>query len=599
MTVRAWSRLFWQSFGAAAVVAAAQWGLGYGLGLIDWGQPFEAGNENAWNSLLTWTAFISAVSVLGGAAVGGPGIRRPNHRVKLNARFTAAIAAGLGTAAALPVAWLPARVAQPPISEGFTVTIAAAEGIVVGIVLAALAMTLATAATSLVATVAWAWSVALACCGVAIAQGEPTNHVRLGVIDAGSLIPPNAWWFGPELMIGLAVLIGAATATVARRRGAPWLGIVASGLAGPALIAAAYGIGGPGVSGDHRDQFQPYLAALLGAGAALLAASLVVMLRPRRRASSPAAVDSSAEVGSDSTGSGSARKAATGKRAGGKGAPVKAEAAKATPVKAEAAKAGAETAMDDATEPAPTGKRGRAPARSAAPKTVPAVPARKPTQVVTTTLSVDDLEVAAKPVKKTRATRAPAASAPAASSPATPTRSATETDLSELDLPAARVAPAPPEPPAPPAPSATPSAPARKSSARSTRGRSGKSAQAAEATPSAASSAPVAPPPASPPARPLSKRAARKEEAARREAERKAEAARQLAARREAAQEAARQEAARKAAAKARRKAPAKRGAVANARRDRLRRSDLDHIDWVRELVHGSDEPEHATQPDR
>jgi hypothetical protein len=72
-----------------------------------------------------------------------------------------------------------------------------------------------------------------------------------------------------------------------------------------------------------------------------------------------------------------------------------------------------------------------------------------------------------------------------------------------------------------------------------------------------------------------------------------------VAARREAAQEAARQEAARKAASKVRRKAPAKRGAIANARRDRLRRSDLDHIDWVRELVHGTDEPEPATQNDR
>jgi len=590
VTVRTWSRLFWQSLGAAAVVAAAQWGIGYGLGLIDWGQPFEAGNENAWNSLLTWTAFMSAVSVLGGAAVGGPGIRRPNHRVKLNARFTAAIAAGLGAAAALPVTWLPSRVAQPPTSEGFTVTIAAIEGIVVGVLLATLAMSLATVATSLVATVAWAWSVALACCGVAIAQSEPTNHVRLGVIDAGNLIPPNAWWFGPELMIGLAVLIGAATATAARRRGAQWLGILASGLAGPALIAAAYGIGGPGVSGDHRDQFQPYLAALLGAGAALLAASLVVMLRPRRRASAPTPA---ADGSGSASGSGSTRKGAAGKSSTGKTGAGKAAASKAGSSAADSGAAGVSATEPE--EPASTGKRGRAPARSTAPKTAPAVPALKPAHIVTTTLSVDDLEVAAKPVKRTRATKAaPAASEPAASTPATPTRRASaidEADLSGLDLPAPRDAPALPTPSAPAAP-----APTRKSSAKSTRGRAAKSTGAAEPTPPPA---PVAPAPASPPAKPLSKRAARKEEAARREAERKAEIARQIAARQEAAQEAARQEAARKAAAKARRKAPAKRGAVANARRDRLRRSDLDHIDWVRELVRGSDEPEHATQPER
>jgi hypothetical protein len=585
VTVRTWSRLFWHSFGAAAVVAAAQWGIGYGLGLVDWGQPFEAGNENAWNSLLTWTAFISAVSVLGGAAAGGPGIRRPGHRVTLNARLSSAIAAGLGAATALPVAWLPGRIAHPPTSAGFTVTTAAAAGIVVGVLFAVLALSLPTISTSLAATVAWAWLVALGCCAVAIVQGEPVNHIRLGVIDARGLVPDNAWWLGPELMIGLAVLLGAATASIARRRGANWYGIIASGVTGPALIAAMYGIGGPGVSGDHRDQFQPYLAALLGAGAALLAAILVVMLRPRRRAAGTPAADSSGEATSSPGGSGSAGKATAGKAAAGKATAGKAAAGKAGAAKTAAA---GTTAAEDATEPGST-KRGKAPARSATAKPLPAaIPAAKPSTIVTTTLSVDDLEVSVKPVKRTRATKA----APA---PARAAAAHDEVEPSELDLPARR-----------PASSASTAAatPVAKPSGRS-RARSGRSGSSEPAAPSLATPSPATPSPAIPsvaaskPAKPLSKRAARKEEAARKERERRDEAARLVAARREAAQEAARQEAARKAAAKARRKAPTKRGAVANARRDRLRRSDLDHIDWVRELVHGADEPEPAAQNDR
>ncbi|MGE5830199.1 MAG: hypothetical protein ACM30G_17825, partial [Micromonosporaceae bacterium] len=308
MGIRTWTRLAGNSFGAAAVVAAAQLGIGYGLHIVDWGQRFDLGNDNAWHALLTWTAFITAVAVLGGAAAGGPGITRPSRRVSFPARLTAAVAASLGALSAVPLAWLPARVARPdtPVNPGTSVLMAAGAGAVVGLLLALAALSAATVAGGLAAAVTWVWGAALAAAVVATMHGDPVGRPRLGLIEMPRLVPPTAWWLGPELLVGVGVALSVAVAGLARRRGMGWLGVVSSGVAGPALIAAAYLIAGPG---DGTYQRQPYLAATLGAAAGLAATILIAVVRPRRKTSGNA---TSSSVGAGAKAAKPAAKGASG-----------------------------------------------------------------------------------------------------------------------------------------------------------------------------------------------------------------------------------------------------------------------------------------------
>ena len=57
------------SFGAGVVLAAAQVGVGSGLGVLDW--PLSFSVMRGWGQLLTWVGFIFAVGVAGGAVSDG------------------------------------------------------------------------------------------------------------------------------------------------------------------------------------------------------------------------------------------------------------------------------------------------------------------------------------------------------------------------------------------------------------------------------------------------------------------------------------------------------------------------------------------------
>lgn len=580
MGIRTWTRLAGNSFGAAVIVAAAQLGIGYGLHIVDWGQRFDLGNDNAWYGLLTWTAFITSVAVLGGAATGGPGISRPGRRVSVPARLTAAIAASLGAMAAVPLAWLPARVARPetPVNPGLSVLIAAAAGAAVGLLLALAALSATTVAGGLAAAVTWVWGGALASAVVAATHGDPLDHPRLALLEMPRLIPPSAWWFGPELLVGIGVALGAAVAALARRRGLGWLGVVCSGVAGPALIAAAYLIAGPGVGSYQR---QPYLAAELGAGAGFVAAFLVAMVRPRRRAKA--------------TGKAATSGTAAGAAAGiGKGTQAMASTAKAT----KAAKTGA-AAVSATTATTKSGK-------SAAPVPAGAVAAAKgePGHTSVFRVQLDTLERpgAARgsrdPVKpgsdRKSAAKAPvaagaaAAAAPSSRAAATTPKTTAPAERSAAKRPPAELArreparagrgrsePAKPEPakPEPVKPAAAKPESTRPAAGKPTPGR----AEPAMQQPASAGSRRGGklesgkPEPAKPDAKSAKPDNGKPEPA-------KPEPTKP----------------------KAKRGKPAPKAAAARARGRQavLRQRDLDHINWVRELVRTPDSPDLAGHPD-
>jgi hypothetical protein len=273
--VRAWIKLIWNSLGAAAIAAAAQLAIAQALGIIRWDASFPVDDPSGWNALLTWIAFIFAVAVLGGAAVGRRALRRPTKPDAMPARIAAALSAGLGAGIAVALAWLPAKAARPPVSvhPELLVAMTAATAIVAGIAIAVLALSVPPVAVGVRAAVAWIWLVGIGSAIAGYLTHRPYAAPRLAVLDAPSLISV-AWWSGPYLMIALAALLGIGVAAVARWAEAGRFGIAISGFAGPAVVAAAYLMTSPG---EGSRQVDPYRAALFAVGAGLVASVIVAL----------------------------------------------------------------------------------------------------------------------------------------------------------------------------------------------------------------------------------------------------------------------------------------------------------------------------------
>jgi hypothetical protein len=208
------------SFGAGIVLAAAQLGVGNGLGILD--TPLSLSAMRGWGHVLTWVAFMFAVGVAGGAVVGRRALRRPRPTLTVSARVAAAGAAGLGAAAALPLVWLPVRVNYPTVDPRAEVTMAvtAGVGVLVGMALAVAALTWKSVTAGITTSAAWVWLFALASVGFA-AKDHVRVNPRLGMIDAPRLIPAGAWWLGPYLMVGIAALVGLLVAASAGWRAGP------------------------------------------------------------------------------------------------------------------------------------------------------------------------------------------------------------------------------------------------------------------------------------------------------------------------------------------------------------------------------------------
>lgn len=274
MAANRWFRLIGTSFGGAAVVAIAQVGVVHGLGLIAWNP--SPGDDGAWQGLLTWVVFLLATGVLAGAAAARRSIRVIHGRVlKVTARALASLCAVIGAAVAFPLLWLPSRAVPQTVAANpeSAVTAAAAVGIGVGLTLAVAALISAPIGVNLAATVSWVWLFALVSTVLSYAHDGTARALRLGMIDAPQAVSRADLWFGPFLMIGIAGAFGLLVAAAGRWLFAPRLAIALSGFAGPALVAAAYLVGGPGDVADGR--LEPFIASLLAVTVGLLASSAV------------------------------------------------------------------------------------------------------------------------------------------------------------------------------------------------------------------------------------------------------------------------------------------------------------------------------------
>lgn len=302
MTVRLWAKLARNALGVSALTGAAQLGVAYGLGLLDWAQPFDASDDNAWSALLTWVSFIFAGSVLAGAAAGRRGLRRLGRSPRRDVRAPLSVIAfaAIGATLIIPLAWLPSRAAHPSVNVDpqLVVVLTAGAGILAGAVLAAIALRAAPVAGGLMVTTSWVWLFAIGSAALqqdarqqsgALARnsigvlGQTGIEARVGVLHLPALGYNGTWWSGSSLMVIACVLTAFAVSIVARWGGAGKIGVAVSGLAGPALLASAYVIAGPGRLGEHEAQSAAYRGSLIAAAAGLCASVAVTLLRRPQR----------------------------------------------------------------------------------------------------------------------------------------------------------------------------------------------------------------------------------------------------------------------------------------------------------------------------
>jgi hypothetical protein len=291
--------------GAGAVTAAAQFGLGYGFGVIKWSP--DAGStttaDNVWLASLGWTLWIAATSTVIGAIAAdrgsageigaapprgprsgsAPSAQRPSVFATAIWRALLAVAAAVGSLLSVVLVLAPAHAAGRPdtasphlIAAGYAVV-----GVTIGIVLAVCALAARSTAANVIVTTVWLWLLAAGSVTVQVIRGNGYTSAALEVWPFG-----NSAYFrhtfsinGAILMLGTAFVIGVVTALPAMRRTDNRIGVVLSGAAGPLLVAAAYVLTIPalvGVTGDPQASASivaPYalLPGLAGSGLIVLA----------------------------------------------------------------------------------------------------------------------------------------------------------------------------------------------------------------------------------------------------------------------------------------------------------------------------------------
>jgi hypothetical protein len=292
--MRFWVRLLASAFGMAALVAAAQFGVVYGLNVLRLDREFTTGTDNDWNLQLTWVVWFTLVAVVGGAAFAAGLAVRERGRLGAVARGAAGFAATLGAAAAaFPLTLQPAQYAH--LSAAFdpelTAAIAVGAGLVAGLVVALLTVARIPLSTNLWTCTAVVWALAVLSYVDTAQFGRNRDSIsdyfdpmRLGVLDLSKLAPiPRASFTMPAVALLVAVLCG----LVARYEGRSRVLIALSGAVGPLLVATAYVIGGPGISRSLSYQADAYLGAMIAVVLGLIVSSVIALAPKRDRTPRP------------------------------------------------------------------------------------------------------------------------------------------------------------------------------------------------------------------------------------------------------------------------------------------------------------------------
>ncbi|MFV2008858.1 MULTISPECIES: hypothetical protein [unclassified Micromonospora] len=292
MALRTWLRAITTAFGVAAFAGAIQLGAAYGFQLVRLRRDFVGPTADFWPTQLSWLAWFAIVAAVVGAGVAQRvAEQRPAWPRRVSAVRTAvrrvvlALVAAIGAAlAVVGLSVLPAQ-ASTGVDDPVTVTaLIGGIGAVVGLPAALAALTHPAMRWNVLVFSGALWLLAVGSVAPDLWAGDPVAEIRPGVLEPVVLDVGDSGWQVFVLLPALALVLGAAVSGLARWRAAPTVATAVSGMAGPAVLDAAYLAAGAGRAGPYQDA--PYWAALLAVAAGVVGSITVAAVRrPGRRVS--------------------------------------------------------------------------------------------------------------------------------------------------------------------------------------------------------------------------------------------------------------------------------------------------------------------------
>jgi hypothetical protein len=279
MALRTWLKVLLTAVGAAALAGAGQLGVAYGLGIVHLAHGFLGAAADQWPAQLAWVGWFAMLAAVLGAVAADRMAQRLGQRPTTASRTGAvAFAAGIGAAIVAPLSMYPARAAEigGSINPVLTVGLTAGVGAFVGVIAAVAVLSQRAIAWSVAAVAGPVWLLGLVAVAPTLGPHDPLPAIRLGVPDLPSL---SAGTTRVLALIGIpafTVLISAAVAGLARWREHNPAAVALCGAGGPALLAFAYLLAGPG---DGKAQAAPYWGSIIGLAAGVLG-SVVMALAP-------------------------------------------------------------------------------------------------------------------------------------------------------------------------------------------------------------------------------------------------------------------------------------------------------------------------------
>ncbi|MBF9131491.1 hypothetical protein I0C86_21370 [Plantactinospora sp. S1510] len=279
MAFRTWGKVLLAALGVGVVSGAGQLGIAYGLGLVRFNRTFDAVIANQWPAQRVWVGWFAMVAAITGALIADRLARRYDLPTTPGVQAATAAAGALGALVVAPLSMQPARTAQlasadPVVSVG----VIAALGAGIGFVAALATLVQRPVRWNAGAVIAAVWFLAVLSVMPSLGPDDPLPAVRLGVLDPSWLGAGTAQRLAVVTMPALALVAGALTGALARSRGLPMPAVASCGVGGPALLALAYLVAGPGGSSDGY-QAAPYWGALIAVVAGGLGSVLAAMAR--------------------------------------------------------------------------------------------------------------------------------------------------------------------------------------------------------------------------------------------------------------------------------------------------------------------------------
>jgi hypothetical protein len=265
MAGKDWTAQVAAAAGVAAGTGAAQLGLGYGLGVVTW-PVSPTPDDSIWLGSLGWSTWIAGSATVFGAMIAARLRSGPAVRPAGPWRFALAASAAVGALLTVALIALPARSAVR--SDTFSPqTIAAGYaliGILLGVVIAYWAVVSRPVAANLVATAAWLWTLAATAIAVdlVVHRASATYLSSWQFAELGDQAAYGTISWPSALLTWLtAFVIGVIAVWPAVRRGDFGLGAASSGAVGPLLVAAAFLVLAPQLTGALGQLESAYLIA--------------------------------------------------------------------------------------------------------------------------------------------------------------------------------------------------------------------------------------------------------------------------------------------------------------------------------------------------